>query len=217
MEVPVHVHRAHLDIRGVVEHLVFGGVEPDLGALFLDHPVEDTAVCHLREPELELEVEVRKGLGGDDVAAHRDIRIHGGRAYDQHAVDHRPSGVRELFAVVAPPAGGRLTVEEEAPAGGVFRLGESVGGRQLLLGGRARPSTGRSTGRGFGGVRARPGESRRQQPSEGVKRAPCARTRGIGSIGGCGARRARGRHASAADRAASLHFPHFTPFVYFIH
>ena len=127
-QVRVHVHRAHLDVRGVVEHLVLGRVVPDRGAGFLDHAVKHAAVGDLGEHEFEPEVEVGEGLGGDDVAADGDIRIGGGRADDERAVEHRPAGVGEGVEVVAAPAGGGLAVEEEAPAGGAFGLGEGVGG-----------------------------------------------------------------------------------------
>ena len=134
-EMFVHVHRAHRDVGVVVEHLILGGVEPDFGTFLLDHPVEDAAVGHLGEPELEPEVEVGEGFGGDDVPAHRDVRVRGRRAHDEHAVDDPPSGVRKLFPVVPAPPRGRLPVEEETPARGSFGLGEGVGRSGSILGG----------------------------------------------------------------------------------
>jgi len=110
-EVGVHVHLPHLDIRGVVEDLVLGRVVPDRGALLLDHAVEHAAIRHLGEHEVELEIEVGEGLGGDDVAADCNVRVGGGRADHQHAIDDRPPGVGEGVAVVAAPAGGGLPVE----------------------------------------------------------------------------------------------------------
>ena len=146
-EMPVHVHRAHLDVGVIVEHLVLGRVEPDFGTFLLDHPVEDAAVRYLGEPELEPEVEVGEGLGGDDVPAHRDVRVRGGRAHDQHAVDHSPTGVGKRLPVVAAPPFGGLAVEKETPAGGALGLGEGIGRSGSILGGGVRPGLGDSAAR----------------------------------------------------------------------
>ena len=155
-QVRVHVHRAHLDVRRVVQHLVLGRIVPDCGALLLDHSVEDAAVGDLREHELEPEIEVGEGLGGDDVPADRHVRIGRGRAHDERAVDHGPAGVGEGLAVVTAPAGGRLAVEEKAPAGLALRVREGVG-RHLR---RVHLRRGR---RGLGGLGAGEGGPRHER------------------------------------------------------
>ena len=162
-EVGVHVHRSHLDVGVVVQHLVLGGAPPDLGSLLLDHPVEDAAVGHFGQPELELEVEVGEGLGGDDVPAHRDVRVGGGRAHHQHAVHDAPAGVGERLAVVAAPPVRRLAVEQEAPTRGALGLGEGVGRAEPVPGGEGRPGVGAPAARRF--AAAGRGQHQRREPS----------------------------------------------------
>ena len=135
-EVGVHLHRAHLDVGCVVEHLVLGRDLPQALAFLLLHAVEDAAVSFRADLEVEDDLEVREFGHGEDVSA-----FHGAarQLADELASLDLPVSGREVLAAVSPPTVRRDAVEEEDPAGGLLFDGEDVARRRVghrLLSGR---------------------------------------------------------------------------------
>jgi hypothetical protein len=137
----VHVHRAHVDVGRVIEHLVLGGdLEQALVGLFL-HTVEDAAVSFRADLEIEDELEVRELRHGDDVAP---VHVATRRLTDQLASYDFPASGREVFSTVSPPPVRGDTVEQQGPASRPLVCGKHVGCRRV--GGRRIARSGSACG-----------------------------------------------------------------------
>ena len=62
----VHVHRAHLDVRRIIENLEFGSDLPQVMALVFHHPVEDPAVCDREHLEVQNQFKILELPHGDN-------------------------------------------------------------------------------------------------------------------------------------------------------
>src|SRR5262245_21562358 len=118
------VERARLPVRTdlrvgvalVVDHLV---LVADGGGLVLEHEILDAAVASLRDLPLPAQVELREGVGGDDVALTLGVPLAGLRDRQQPALD-LPARLFRVGFLVAAPALQCLAVEELNP-GAILR------------------------------------------------------------------------------------------------
>jgi len=105
---------------GVVFELDFGAGGPG-GAAVVGDAIHEAAVAAFGDIVVELDLEPREFVGGDDVAG--VMRIDAG----ERAVLDLPAGADAFFFEIVP-AIERGAVEEQPPAGGFLGGGEGVGG-----------------------------------------------------------------------------------------